>query len=169
MESNTKRSDKLEKDAENKRHLTETVPFSSCYKSLMEEERLRCEARELQDTARSIREKFKEVFEESLAVPIGTLLRKAIVSARKGKLFFSIEQFLKTFEVLFEDTPYIVFKSPKESRPYVSVLFWACDPQEEKCSVLKHMDAVRKEVAVDKVEIKIDIDTSLLSHVMFCI
>ena len=54
--------------------------------------------------------------------------------------------------------PYIVFKSPKKSRPYVIVLFWACDPQEEKCSVFKHTDAVRKEVAADRVEIKIDID-----------
>ena len=31
-------------------------------------------------------------------------------------------------------------------------------PQEEKCSGFKHKDAVRKEVAVDRVEIEIDID-----------
>ena len=158
MESYTERSDKLEKDAENMCHPTETVPYNSCYESLMEEERLRCEARELQDTARSIREKFKEIVEEGLPVPNGTLLRKAIISARKEKISFSIEQLLKACEVLFEDTPYIVFKSPKESRLYVIVLFWACDFQEENCSVLKHLDAVRKDVAVNGVEIKIDID-----------
>ena len=105
-----------------------------------------------------MREKFKEIVEEGLPVPNGALLRKAIISARKGKISFSNEQLLKACEVLFEDTPYIVFKSPKESRPYVTVPFWACDPQKEKCSVLKHLDAVRKEVAVDRVEIKIDID-----------
>ena len=49
MESNTERSDKLEKDVENICHPMENVPYSSCYESQMEEERLRCEARELQD------------------------------------------------------------------------------------------------------------------------
>ena len=80
MESYTERFYKLEKDAKNICHPTETVPYSSCCESLMEEERLRCEARELQDTARSIREKFKEIVEEGLPVPNGTLLRKAIIS-----------------------------------------------------------------------------------------
>ena len=90
MESYTERSDKLEKDAGNICHPTETASYSSCYESLMEEDRLRCEASELQGIARSIREKFKEIVEEGLAVPTGTLLRKAIVSVQKRKISFSI-------------------------------------------------------------------------------
>ena len=93
MESNTERSDKLEKDAENICNPTKTVPYSSCYESLKEEERLRCEARELQDTGRSIREKFKEIVEEGLPVFNGTLLTKAIISARKGKIYFPSNNF----------------------------------------------------------------------------
>ena len=169
MKSYTKKSDELEKYAENICHPTETIPYSSCYESLKEEETLRCEAKEPQNTAQSIPEKFKEIVEEDLPVPNGTLLRKAIVSVRKGKITSSIEQLLKACEVLFEDTPYIVFKSPKESRPYVTVLFWACDPQEEKCSVFKDTDAIRKEVAEDREEINVDIDAVFAPSRMFCI
>ena len=102
MEGYSERSDKVEKDSENICHPTETVPYSSCYESLMEEERLKCEARELQSMAQSIREKFKEIVEEGLPVPHETLLRKAIVSARKGKISVSIEQLLKACEVDLE-------------------------------------------------------------------
>ena len=42
--------------------------------------------------------------------------------------------------------------------PLRNSLFRACDPQKQKGSVLKQLDAVQKEVAVDRVEIKIDID-----------
>ena len=80
-------------------------------------------------------EKFKKI-EEGLAVPNGTLPRKTIVSVRKGTVSFSIEQFLKACEVLFENTLYIIFKSPKESRPNVTVLFWACDPRKRSVLVL---------------------------------
>ena len=47
MESYTERSDKLEKEAENIDHTKEAVPYSSCYESLIEEERLKWEAKEL--------------------------------------------------------------------------------------------------------------------------
>ena len=58
MESYTERSDNLEKEAENIDHTEEARPYSSCYESLIEEERLKWEARELQETARTIRENF---------------------------------------------------------------------------------------------------------------
>ena len=77
----------------------------------MEEETLRCEARELQGTAQSIGEKFKEIV-EGFDVPTETLLKKSIVSVRKGKISFSIKQLLKACEALFEDTPDAVFKFP---------------------------------------------------------
>ena len=107
MEGYSERSDKLEKDSENICHPTKTVPYSSCYESLMEEERLKCEARELQSMAQSIREKFKEIVEEGLPVPnegyrFSYRFRKAIVSARKGKISVSIEQLLKACEVDLE-------------------------------------------------------------------
>ena len=86
------------------------------------------------------------------------MLRKGIVSAQNGKISFSIEQLLKTCEVSFEDTPYILFKSPKESRPYVTVLFWACALKEGKCPDFKHLDAIGKEVTINRVKIKIDVD-----------
>ena len=57
--------------------------YSSCYESLMEEARLRCKAMDIQGTARSRRKKFKKIVEKDLAVFTGTLLKKAIVSARK--------------------------------------------------------------------------------------
>ena len=71
----------------------------------MEEERLRCEVRELQDAARSIPEKFKEIVEEDFPVPNETLLRKAIISARKGKISFSIEQLIKPVKFYLKTRP----------------------------------------------------------------
>ena len=158
MESYTERSEKLEKEAENIDHTKEAVPYSSCYESLIEEERLKWEAKELQETARTIREKFKAIVDDGFGVPNGSLLRKAIITIQKGKLSFSIDQLLKACVVLFDEVPYIVFKSPKETRPYITVLFWASNPREEKCSVLNHLEAVKQEVAVDRVEVRIDVD-----------
>ena len=104
------------------------------------------------------RQRFKAIVDEGFGVPRRSLLRKAVISIRKGKVSFSIDQLLKACDVLFDEVPSIVFKSPKESRPYKTVFFWASDPREEKCSVLSHMEAVIMEEAVNKVDVKIDVD-----------
>ena len=62
---------------------------SSCSKSLEEEERLSCEAREFQGTAQSIRKKSKEIVEEGLPILNGTLLKEGNCFSSKIKdLFF---------------------------------------------------------------------------------
>jgi len=40
----------------------------------------------------------------------------------------------------------MLFKSPKETRPYVTVLFWARSEIDEKCPVFSNLEIVKKEV-----------------------
>ena len=58
----------------------------------MEKDRLRWEAKELQKTARNIREKFKAIVDEDFGVPNASLLRKAAITTQKEKLLFLIDQ-----------------------------------------------------------------------------
>ena len=97
--------------------------------------------------------------DEGFEVPNGSLLRIAVKTIRKEKLSSAIEQLIKACEVLFDWLSYIAFKSPKETRLNITVLFRASNPCNEKCFVLRHIKAVRKEMAIDRVEVKIDVDT----------
>jgi len=113
--------------------------------------------RRLQQKARNIREQYGVIIAECFAIPNSSLLRKAVISIRKGKLAFSWDQLHKACRVLFEETPYILFKSPKESRPYVTVLFWACDEVDIKCAVLSHLETVKKETTCLGLDFEIDV------------
>jgi len=69
-------------------------PYQSCYETLLKEQCLTEQAKagkrkELQQKARSIREKFGVINAEGFAIPNFSLLRKAVISIRKGKLAFS--------------------------------------------------------------------------------
>ena len=74
--------------------------------------------------------------DEDFKVPNGSLLRKAVKTIQKEKLSSAIEQLLKACEVLFDWLSYIAFKSPKETRLNITVLFRASNPCEGICFVL---------------------------------
>ena len=57
--------------------------------------------------------------------------------------------------------PYIAFKSPKGLLPYVTVLFWVKEENDENCDVMKQVETMRREVAVDGLQIKFDVDAVL--------
>ena len=59
------------------------------------------------------------------------------------------------------------FSNLRKNRGY-TLLYWASDPREEKCSVLSNMEAVKKEVALDRAEVKIDVD-AVFSSVALCL
>jgi len=73
--------------------------------TLLEEQCLTEQAKVLQQKARSIREKFGVIVAEGFAIPNSSLLRKAVISIRKGKLAFSWDQLPQSCRVLFEETP----------------------------------------------------------------
>ena len=57
--------------------------------------------------------------------------------------------------------PYIAFKSPKGLLSYVTVLFWGKEENDENCDVMKQVETMRREVAVDGLQIKFDVDDVL--------
>ena len=47
-------------------------------------------------------------------------------------------------------------KSPKETQPYITVLFLVSNPSNEKCSALNHLETVKEEMGVDRVAVRKD-------------
>ena len=112
--------------------------------------------------ARGIREKFAHIVSSGFGIPSDSPnMRKAIVTIRKGKVSFSSEQLLRSIKLLLDDVPYIAFKYPKGLLPYVTVLFWIKEENDENCDVMKQVETMRRKVAVDGLQIKFDVDAVL--------
>ena len=154
-------ADQLEREAE-EIVLVDSPPYTSCYETLHEKQDIMERARSMQMMARAIREKFADIVSSGFCIPCECPnMRKAIVTIRKGKVSFSSEQLLRSVELLLEDVPYIAFKSPKGLLPYVTVLFWVKEENDENCDVMKQVETMRREVAVDGLQIKFDVDPVL--------
>ena len=137
-------------------------PYTSCYEALHENQDLLERARSMQAMARGMREKFAHIVSSGFGIPSECPnMRKAIVTIRKGKVSFSSEQLLRSIKLLLDDVPYIAFKSPKGLLPYVTVLFWVKEENDENCDVMKQVETTRREVAVDGLQIKFDVDAVL--------
>ena len=109
--------------------------------------------------ARGIREKFAHIVSSGFCIPSQCPnMRKAIVTICEGKVSFSTEQLQRSIKLLLEDVPYIAFKSPKGLLPFVTVLFWV---KEQNCDVMKQVETMKREVAVDGLQIKFDVDVVL--------
>ena len=116
----------------------------------------------MQAMARGIRAKFAHIVSSGFCIPSECPnMRKTIVTICKGKVSFSSEQLLRSIKLLLEDVPYIAFKSPKGLLPYVTVLFWVKEENNENCDVMKQVETMRREVAVDGLQIKFDVDAVL--------
>ena len=161
METYTETADQLERQAEEIVPV-DAQPYTSCYEALHENQDLLERARSMQAMARGIREKFTHIVSSGFGIPSECPnMRKAIVTIRKGKVSFSSEQLLRSIKLLLEDVPYIAFKSPKGLLPYVTVLFWVKEENDENCDVMKQVETMRREVAVDGLKMKFDVDAVL--------
>ena len=154
-------ADQFEKQAEEIVPV-DAQPYTSCYEALHENQNLLERARSMQAMARGIREKFAHIVSSGFGIPSECPnMRKAIVTIRKGKVSFSSEQLLRSIKLLLDDVPYIAFKSPKGLLPYVTALFWVKEENDENCDVMKQVETMRREVAVDGLQIKFDVDAVL--------
>ena len=89
MQSHTKGANKLYLKAENVK-LPDYIPlFTSCYETLNQQEVLIERARTMEDSARQIRHQFQVIADSGFPLPTSTLLRKTVVSVKKGKLICS--------------------------------------------------------------------------------
>ena len=91
MQSYTNRADELYLEAENVKIRGYIPPFTRCYETLYQQEELIEHARTMEDSARQIHHQFQTIADSGFPLPTSTLLRKAVVSVKKGKLMFSTE------------------------------------------------------------------------------
>ena len=137
-------------------------PHTSCYEALRENQDLLERTRSMQAMARGMRKKFAHIVSSGFCIPSECPnMRKAIVIIRNEKVSFPSEQLLWSIKLLLENVPYIAFKSPKGLLPYVTILFWIKEENDEDCDVMKQVETMKRKVAVDGLQIKFDVDTVL--------
>ena len=93
MESYNNQADKLNRQANEIKH---PPSYTSCDETMMEQQQLLSQAREMKSVARGIQTQMKEIAASGLTISSSTLLRKAIISVKNGKVMFCIEQFPKS-------------------------------------------------------------------------
>ena len=87
MQSYTNKADELYLEAENVKLPDYIPPFTSCYKTLYQQEELIERARMMEDSARQIRQQFHAFADSEFLVPTSTLLRKAVVLVKKREVY----------------------------------------------------------------------------------
>ena len=114
---------KLNLEAENVKLPDYTYPFTSCYKTLYQQEKLIKLARTMEDLATQIRHRFQVFAYSGFPLPTSTVLRKAVVSTKKDKLMFSTAQLSRVVQMIMENKPYLLFR-PKNDLKTTSFLFF---------------------------------------------
>ena len=158
METYTSQADELRKQAEETQFPNYYPPFSSCYEVLLDQQDLIDQAQVMESKARSIRSRFQEIANSNPLIPASTLLRKAVVSVRKGKIGFSVEQLEEVVALIMKTYPYILFKPKAKSKDYVIVLFWATTNDDTKCLIQTEAQIVEKEIAVDQFKLRFAVE-----------
>ena len=149
METYTSQADNLHRQANEVECPVYISPYTSCYEALWANYKLVPQAREMESAARDIRKQFQEIAASGLSIPSSTLLRKAVISVKRGKFMFSTDQITKMVQVLMENFPYILFRAKSDNKEYVILLFWSTDTDDSACQVQKKFEIVKQKIAVD--------------------
>jgi len=111
---------------------------------LGEQENLIHQAKEIETAVRNIRKQFQEIAESGFPVPNSTLLRKAVVSVKKGKLMFSSEKLKHAVTMVMGDLPYILFRPKSETKDYVILIFWSASFDDTACEIQQKTEIINK-------------------------
>ena len=124
METYTSQADDLYQES-NERVPLHIPPYTSCYKNLLEFEEIIIKAREMESAARDIRKKFQEIATSKLPILSSSLLRKAIISVKRGKVMFSMDQLVQVVDEMMGKFFYIFFfPNPKQKNMFFTVLVY---------------------------------------------
>ena len=137
----------------------EIESFTSNFKSLLEKENLIFRAKEMESAARDIRKQFQAIADSGFPLPASSLLRKAVISVKKGKLMFSQEQLARVVTFLMENIPYILFRPTSETKEYVILIYWATSVDDTVCAIQQRAEIVRQEVAGDNFQLRFKTET----------
>ena len=149
MESYTNQADKLHRQANEIKHPIDYPPYTSCYETMMEQQQLLSQARQTESAAIDNRTQLKEIAASGLTIPSSTLLRKAIISVKNGKVMFCINQLSKVVNLLMGSLPHILFRPKSNTKEYVILLFWSTNLDDFECEIQKKFDIIKQEIAVD--------------------
>ena len=116
METYTSQADDLYQEANEIEYPDYIPPYTSCYESLLEFEEIITKAREMESAARDIRKELQEIATSGLPIPSSSLLRKAIISVKRGKVMFSMDQLVQVVDVIMGNLPYILFRPKSETK-----------------------------------------------------
>ena len=159
METYTAQADEFRKQAQEETQVPDYFPpFSSCYGILLDQQNLIFQAEVMESKARTIRSRFQEIANSKPLIPASTLLRKAVVSVRNGKIGFSVEQLEEVVAFMLKTYPYILFKPKAKSKDYVVVLFWATTNDDSNCLIQTEAQIIEKEIAVDQFKLRFAVE-----------
>ena len=128
-------------------------PYTSCYESFLEFEEIITRVREMESAARHIQKKFQEIAASGLPIPTSSLLQKAIISVKRGKVMFSMDQLIQVVDVMMENLPYILFRPKSETKEYVVLVFWSTNMDNVHVKYKKKMEIIKQEIAVDQFQL----------------
>ena len=96
----------------------------------------------------------KEIVASGLTILSSTLLRKAIISVKNGKVMFCIDQLSKVVNLLMGNLPYILFRPKSDTKEYVILLFWSTNIDDFECEIQKKFEIIKQEIAVDHFQLR---------------
>ena len=133
-------------------------PFTSCYETLYQQEELIERARAMEDSARQIRQQFQTIADSGFPLPTSTLLRKAVVSVKKGKFMFSTEQLSCVVQMIMENKPSLLFRPKSDTKDYVILVFWSTNFDDTLCSIQENAEVIKQEVLADGYQLRFKVE-----------
>ena len=158
MQSYTNRADELYLEAQNVQIPDYIPPFTSCYEALYQQEELIERARTMEDSARQIRQQFQTIADSGFPLPTSTLLRKAVVSVKKGKFMFSTEQLSRVVQMIMENKPYLLFRPKSDTKDYVVLVFWSTNFDDTLCNIQENAEVIKQEVLADGYQLRFKVE-----------
>ena len=122
--------------------------------TMMEQHQLLSQAMEMESAARDIRTQMKEIAASGLTIPSSTLLRKAIISVKNGKVMFCIVQLSKIVNLLMGNLPHILFGPKSDTKEYIILLFWSTNMDDSECEIQKKFEIIKQEIAIDHFQLR---------------
>ena len=158
MQSYTYQADELYSQAGKVKILDDICPYSSCYESLLEQEQILDSAREMEANAREIRNQFQAIADFGFPIPTSTLLRKAVVSVKKGKMMFSTEQLSRVVALIMQNMPYLLFRPKTQNKEYIVLIFWATSFDDSCYAIQQKAEVIKQEVSVDDYKLRFKVE-----------
>ena len=158
MQSYTYQADELYSQACKVKIPDDICPYSSCYESLLEQEQILDSAREMEANVREIRNQFQAIADSGFPIPTSTLMRKAVVSVKKGKMMFSTEQLSRVVALIIQNMPYLLFRPKTQYKEYIVLIFWATSFDDSCCAIQQKAEVIKQEVSVDDYTIRFKVE-----------